>query len=317
MRNSRKILFYLLFAITISLNLPKNVLAVELLTNGGFETGAAAPWVIQYSGCTDNGASYSPIGVKAIGYNPGFGPTITAPFGTRYLFAPATCGPQLATGVYYPAGTGFMLVYQDVTVPAGNSVTLKFSETLWEQLNFYTAPDWRAARPQNYIVQIRNTSNVVLQTLLTVTAPANTLTNIPWTNHTFVLGPAYAGQTIRLAFVFTTETGLTGPGNCGIDGVSMDAAVPTAADASVTGRILTDTGRGISRASLSITDSQTGERKYAITNQFGYYNFDGLETGRFYILNVRSKRYTFQQGSQSFQLDGNLDGVDFTANPLE
>ena len=128
---------------------------------------------------------------------------------------------------------------------------------------------------------------------------------------------AFAPLPVRLRFRGTETIALSGPGQIEIDLVSMNTAAPTAAEASVTGRILTDSGRGISRTNLTITDSQSGENKYAITNPFGYYRFDGLATGHFYILTVRNKRYTFQQNSQSFQLNDNLDGVDFTANPLE
>ncbi len=311
MNNSKKVLFCLLFAAIISLNLPKQVHAVELLTNGGFETPGFAPWVSAYSGCTDNGTSYGAANNALNPFSPGFGGS-TSPFaGSKALFHGWACGPQLATGVYYSPIGGYT-IYQDVTVPAANSITLKFSERLFSQLNFYAAPDWRSARPQDYRVEIRNTSNVVLATPFTVNAPANATTNIPWTSHTIPLGATYAGQTIRLAFVWTIPTGLAGPGNVGLDAVSIEAFVPTAADASVGGRITTGFGRGISRARLTITDSQSGEIKYALTNPFGYYRFAELETGHFYILNVSSKQYIFQPDTQSFQLNENLDGVNFT-----
>jgi Carboxypeptidase regulatory-like domain len=309
MKNSNKILFYLLFAITISLNLPKQVYAVELLTNGGFETGVIAPWTGAYSGCTDNGTSYGQANVGT-SFSPGFGGTTSPLFGTRSLFHGWTCGPTLATGVYYSPIGGYT-IFQDVTVPAGNSITLKFSERLYSELGFFGAGDWRSQRPEQYRVEIRNTSNVVLATPFQVTVPAVSTVNIPWTSHTINLGATYAGQTIRLAFVWTIPTGLAGPGNVGLDGVSVNAFVPTAAESSVAGRVTTLEGRGISRARLTITDSQSGVIKYASTNQFGYYNFSGLESGHFYILNASSKQYVFNPDTQSFQLNENLEGVNF------
>jgi Carboxypeptidase regulatory-like domain len=311
MKNSKRILFYLLFAITISLNLPKNVFAVELLTNGGFETGTLAGWTVANTLCPDNGTSFFPWAARGAGVSfSGFGSPTSPLFGSFEASNGWACGPTLATGVYYVPEATFTL-YQDVTVPAGNSVTAKFSEKLYSQLNFFGAGDWRSQRPQFYRVQIRNTSNTILQTLFTTTAPGSTITNIPWTSHTINLGATYAGQTIRLAFVFSVATGLAGPGVAEIDGVSLNAFVPTAADASVTGRVTTVEGRGISRARLTITDSQSGEIKYASTNQFGYYNFNGLESGHFYILNVQSKSYVFNPDTQSFQLNENLEGVNF------
>jgi hypothetical protein len=313
MKNSSRILFYLLFAITISLNLPNRVHAVELITNGGFETGSFAPWVSGQAGCTEYSgyvvpqvtASMNPLGL-------GYGGTTTPFAGTRFAWNGWACGPQLATGVYYsPTGAGNYFLYQDVTVPAGNSLTLKFSERFYKQLNFWAAGDWRNLRSEEHKVEIRTTSNVVLATPYTKTAPASSITDVPWTSQTINLGAAYAGQTIRLAFVWVISTGYAGPGNIGLDAVSLNAFVPTAADANVSGRVTTVDGRGISRARLAITDSQTGVVRNASTNQLGYYNFSGLESGHFYILNVQSKSYVFNPDTQSFQLNENLEGVNF------
>jgi Carboxypeptidase regulatory-like domain len=311
MKNSLKLLFCLLFAAIISLNLPNRVHAVELLTNGGFETGTLAPWVQSHAGCTDNGTGYSPP-VIAASYAPAAsGAAILTPFaGTRSAFNPWTCGPLLASGVYYSPVGGYTM-YQDVTVPAGNSLTLQFTDRLYTNLAFYASPDWRCARPKQYRVEIRNTSNVVLATPLTVTAVPYTLLDLGWQSRTFNLGAAYAGQTIRLAFVWTTVTGQDAPGKVGLDAVSLNAFAPTAADASVNGRVTTAAGRGISRARLTVTDSQTGEIKYALTNPFGYYRFSELETGHFYILNIQSKQYVFNPDTQSFQLNESLEGVNF------
>jgi hypothetical protein len=304
-----------IFAIIFILNAPNSVKAVELITNGGFETGTLAPWVQSHAGCTDNGAGYSPP-VIAASYAPAAsGAAILTPFaGTRSAFNPWTCGPLLSSGVYYSPVGGYTMT-QDVTVPAGNSLTLSFTDRLYTNLAFYASPDWRCARPKQYRVEIRNTSNVVLATPLTVTAVPYTLLDLGWQSRTFNLGAAYAGQTIRLAFVWTTVTGQDAPGKVGLDSVSLNAFVPTAADGSVTGRVSLPSGRGISRASLRITDSQTGEVKTATTNPFGYYRFTELETGHFYILNVSSKRYVFQPDTQSFQVNDNLDGINFIGSP--
>ncbi len=90
--------------------------------------------------------------------------------------------------------------------------------------------------------------------------------------------------------------------------------VPTAASASITGRVLTSGGRGVSRASISITDSD-GQIRYATSNSFGYYRFDNLATGQNYVISVRSKRYQFGNPTQSIFVGEDLTGVDFTALP--
>ncbi len=69
-------------------------------------------------------------------------------------------------------------------------------------------------------------------------------------------------------------------------------------------------GRGIARARVSITN-QTGEIKMAMTNQFGYFRFNEVETGQTYFVQVTSKSYRFTP--QTLSIDGDLDGVNFTA----
>jgi Carboxypeptidase regulatory-like domain len=89
---------------------------------------------------------------------------------------------------------------------------------------------------------------------------------------------------------------------------------PTAAQALVTGRVLTASGRGISRASITITDSD-GQIRYTTSNSFGYYRFDNLATGQNYVISVRSKRYQFANASQNIFVGEDLEGVNFTALP--
>ena len=68
--------------------------------------------------------------------------------------------------------------------------------------------------------------------------------------------------------------------------------VPTAAGVSVSGRVMTPKGGGISRASVSITDRQ-GITRSVRTNMFGYYSFEDVAAGETYIVNVFSKSYQF------------------------
>jgi len=67
---------------------------------------------------------------------------------------------------------------------------------------------------------------------------------------------------------------------------------PTAAPVSITGRVLNSRGRGIFNAIVTLT-YPSGQEHYTITNPFGYYRFDELLVGDTYVLDVRSKRYTF------------------------
>jgi Carboxypeptidase regulatory-like domain len=89
---------------------------------------------------------------------------------------------------------------------------------------------------------------------------------------------------------------------------------PTAASASIAGKVLNASGRGVSRVRVTITDS-SGAIRYSMTNSFGNYRFDNLEVGQNYILSVSSKRYQFANATQTIFVGDDLTGVDFTALP--
>ena len=65
-----------------------------------------------------------------------------------------------------------------------------------------------------------------------------------------------------------------------------------AAPVSVSGRVLTSTGRGVYGAMVTLINS-SGEVRSTITNPFGYYRFVEVAVGVAYTVRVRSKRYTF------------------------
>lgn len=67
---------------------------------------------------------------------------------------------------------------------------------------------------------------------------------------------------------------------------------PTSASVSVSGRIVTVDGSGIRNAIVEIADA-TGNIRTARTGSMGYFRFEDVESGRSYILRVRSKRFQF------------------------
>lgn len=75
-------------------------------------------------------------------------------------------------------------------------------------------------------------------------------------------------------------------------GSTERASAPTAASVSVTGRILSSSGRGIVNAVVVMTDPN-GNTRFARTSTFGYYRFDDVQVGGTYIFTVSSKRYEF------------------------
>lgn len=92
---------------------------------------------------------------------------------------------------------------------------------------------------------------------------------------------------------------------------------PTAAEATVSGRVVDSAGVGISKAHLVLINGVTGESKITMTNPFGYYRIDGVEVNEFYILNISHKRYVFAERQRTVMLTDSLTGVDFVADPLQ
>lgn len=74
--------------------------------------------------------------------------------------------------------------------------------------------------------------------------------------------------------------------------VNSNLLAPTAANVSVSGNVLTGKGQGITRATVTLTNS-AGETRTAQTNSFGFYNFADVPAGGTYIITVASRRYTF------------------------
>lgn len=89
--------------------------------------------------------------------------------------------------------------------------------------------------------------------------------------------------------------------------------VATAAQATVSGRVLTAAGRGIRGARVTITD-QNGQTRSATTGAFGNYQFSQVEAGGTYIIGVSSKGYQFKENTQILNISGDTGEIDFIAS---
>jgi hypothetical protein len=72
-----------------------------------------------------------------------------------------------------------------------------------------------------------------------------------------------------------------------------DDLAPTAAGVSISGRVLTPNGLPIVGARVILAE-QNGGRRAALSNPFGYYQFDDVEVGQSYQLNATHRAYQFQ-----------------------
>ena len=66
----------------------------------------------------------------------------------------------------------------------------------------------------------------------------------------------------------------------------------TAAEVTVSGRVMTPGGQGIRGARVTISDPN-GNRRTFTTGSFGVFSFDDVQTGRNYVMSVTSRRYRF------------------------
>ncbi len=101
----------------------------------------------------------------------------------------------------------------------------------------------------------------------------------------------------------------------GTDIGSFERTAPTAADASLGGRITNADGRGIRNIRLVISGGRLTEPRTTLTGSFGYFNFEGLRVGETYIVSVSGKRYVFQNPTRVVSLVDEIADVDFVAEP--
>lgn len=119
---------------------------------------------------------------------------------------------------------------------------------------------------------------------------------------------------VRRRFVGITMTDTDNNSADFVLGAPSPRNSPTAASAAVTGRVTTFEGRGIYRATVTITDN-AGNVRMAMTNPFGFYQFLEVPSGETYVFTVRAKRYQFSQPQQVLFVSGDTDLVNFVANP--
>jgi hypothetical protein len=215
-------------------------------------------------------------------------------------------------GIACNAGSPSIL-FQQVTLPPATTAQLRWRDRFQDNLSEFCGGSGEpACGTVTYRVDVLNTSNVILQNLLSIVAPANANTDTGWQIRIANLN-AFAGQTIRIRFMTTPTVTWDGPGQLEVDAVSLQApALTTSASVPVSGRVTTADGQGISKTVISLDDG-AGYTRTAVTNAFGYYSFDDVPTGRTYSVSVSSKRYQFVTPTRIIALDDAVSGLDFTA----
>lgn len=135
------------------------------------------------------------------------------------------------------------------------------------------------------------------QTVVNVTGEANQVVNLPGGLGTITINEqtgGLGGVSVNGLHIRATSGGNTYDVIAGTAQSSLDCltTVPTAGPVTVSGRVVTRTGQGISRAVVSLTD-ENGSTRTAVTNTMGYFTFAEVPSGETYILNVTHKMYSF------------------------
>jgi len=85
---------------------------------------------------------------------------------------------------------------------------------------------------------------------------------------------------------------------------------PTSANASLSGKVRDAKGNGLAQVRV-VLNAPNGQTRAAVTNSFGNYRFDGVETGETYILTVSSRKYFFADPTQIVNVQDTLEDIDF------
>ena len=179
----------------------------------------------------------------------------------------------------------------------------------------YNRTDFRAALPNGYKTLFYNSELVPDSGAFTYSVTSGNLP--PGLNLTTAL---IAAGTISISGT-PTQAGtynFTVTGTDGTDSTVTDYAItiltPTAASATIQGRVTNDKGRGIANAKITLTGG--GTTRTIVTNAFGFYRLpNAAEAGQTIIVSVKAKNYYFGAPSRVVSLTGDVGGLDFVALP--
>jgi hypothetical protein len=110
----------------------------------------------------------------------------------------------------------------------------------------------------------------------------------------------------------STYAALCTTGVSSLSPFAIGALAPTAAGISISGRVITASGQGITNSVLTLSDS-SGHVRTARTAGFGYYRFDDVQAGETYVLSVSSKRFAFQDPTRIISVQDDISDADFVA----
>ncbi len=124
---------------------------------------------------------------------------------------------------------------------------------------------------------------------------------------TGVLNPN-GNWTLRVLDCAAADTGT-------ISAATLTLLGPTAAGSRLAGRVVSPTGRGLSRVVITVSGGNLREERRVVTNQFGYFAVDDLQAGLSYVVTAASKRFVFSNQTQIVNLGDDFTSMNFVAEP--
>lgn len=116
-------------------------------------------------------------------------------------------------------------------------------------------------------------------------------------------------NTVDPAVNTASVTGITNFSDWGIG-----LLYPTAAEVSVSGRVLTADGRGIVNAVVTL-QNRAGETRTVQTGSFGTFAFEGVAAGEDYVISVAARRFRFETPERLISVTDNITNLDLIALP--
>jgi subtilisin family serine protease len=88
--------------------------------------------------------------------------------------------------------------------------------------------------------------------------------------------------------------------------------MPSAASVSVSGRVLSSSGKAVKGVQISIVDAVTGQSRSTTTNSLGSYQFTDLSVRKLYVITAKStNKATIKNNSYTLDLTDDLTGLNF------
>lgn len=200
-------------------------------TNCGFESGDFSGWITQ-----DLTEPFSPLDVV--------GPGVDVSRDLLEFFSAPTEGDWTAVHGFDGSGPGVIVIAQDITVP-GNPGPLQFDyRSAWNLDTFFPL----ATRDRNFRVEVQPTGGgAALATFPILTATAGT-TELDTGNQSGSVNlGAFAGQSVRVAFVWDVPEYFSGPAAFQLDAVgtrNIPTPVPVMGPLTLTALLLGALGLG-------------------------------------------------------------------------